>query len=458
MVKYPELLDGKPPATRRSLWRRRLRYHISTISVGLMALLLLIAVLWPYMVITVPSGEVGVQWYRFLGFDSYCWCFAGRGTALDPREIREEGLHLIAPWNKMFRYSLRLQSTTQIYNAISKDGVSIRIEINTRFQLVHNSVGVLHKFIGPNYVALVVAPEVGSQARQVISEYTAQQVYVSREEIQNRIRDAAQKSLGAHLNTLVQPEAVEELDPKHYTDFLQNSIQILDTLVLGIELPPQIVDAINRQTEEYYMIQEYKFRVAREAEESKRKQIEANGIAAFQQTVAKGISPSYLRWRGIEATLALARSPNAKIVVIGSGKDGLPIILGNVDYPPAAAAAPPAGTAPSVPAPAAGSSEAAPAPAEGSREAAPPPAAAAPSTTTGGNGEPNSKPQNTPPQKPVPPPSNRSGAAGPGGGGGAAEQNTGTFNPLSLPAIRDALSRLTAGGTQSSNPRPPASP
>ncbi len=87
--------------------------------------------------------------------------------------------------------------------------------------------------------------------------------------------------------------------------------------------------AINRQTEQYYMIQEYKFRVQREAEESKRKQIEADGIAAFQKTVSQGISDSYLRWRGIEATLALAQSPNTKIVIIGSGKDGLPIILGN---------------------------------------------------------------------------------------------------------------------------------
>jgi prohibitin 2 len=445
MVKYPELLVGRPPPARRSWWRRLLSYHISTISVGLMALLLLIVVLWPYMVITVPSGQVGVMWYRFLGFDTYCWCFAGRGTALNPREIREEGLHLIAPWNKMFLYDLRLQSTTQTYNAISKDGVSIRIEINTRFQLLHNSVGVLHKFIGPAYVALVVAPEVGSQARQVISEYTAQQVYVSREEIQNRIRDAAQKSLGAHLNTLVQPEAVEELDPKHYTDFLQNSIQILDTLVLSIQLPPEIVAAINRQTEEYYMIQEYKFRVSREAEESKRKQIEANGIAAFQQTVSKGISPSYLRWRGIEATLALARSPNSKIIVIGSGKDGLPIILGNTDYPPAPQQQP----APPVPPPAPGSSEETaptPAPVEGSREAAPaaqpPPAAPAP---TQGRGKPNNEPQQTTPP-------NRSGAAGGNGNGSTeqktgAEQKSGSFNPLSLPAIRNALSRLTGGGS-----------
>jgi len=125
--------------------------------------------------------------------------------------------------------------------------------------------------------------------------------------------------------------------------------------VLSIELPPAIVAAINRQTEQYYQIQEYKFRVEREAQESKRKQIEANGIAAFQRTVSQGISESYLRWRGIEATLALAQSPNAKIVIFGTNKDGLPLILGNVDtppgsgitpQPPAAGAAPPSGAPP----------------------------------------------------------------------------------------------------------------
>ena len=93
--------------------------------------------------------------------------------------------------------------------------------------------------------------------------------------------------------------------PKNYNDSLQYSIQILDTLVLSIELPPAIVGAINRQTEQFYLIEEYRHRVEREAEESKRKQIEANGIAAFQKTVSQGISDSYLRWRGIEATLAL---------------------------------------------------------------------------------------------------------------------------------------------------------
>lgn len=343
MVKDPESLDGKPPPQKKRGWWRFVGRHLSSVSVTLMVAMLMIVVLWPLMVITVPTGQVGVLWRRIYGFDFYCMCIVGRGTALDPRELREEGLHLIWPWDRVFFYDLRLQSTTQTYNAISKDGVSVTVQINVRFQLQHNSVAVLHKFIGPRYLESVVAPEIGSQARQVISQYTAQEVYTSRSEIQEKIRDDSQRSLGTHLNALIQPQAMEILDPNHYSNFLQGSISILDTLVLSITLPPEIVAAINRQTEQFYMIQEYKFRVEREAEEARRKQIEANGIAAFQQTVSKGISDSYLRWRGIEATVALAQSQNAKIVIIGAGKDGLPIILGNVDAPAVLGPAPQSG-------------------------------------------------------------------------------------------------------------------
>jgi regulator of protease activity HflC (stomatin/prohibitin superfamily) len=329
MAKYPESLDGLPPKKRP--WWRFIGRHLPGLSVTLLVAGLLTTILFPYVVITVPSGTVGVLWKRFNGYDFYCWCFVGRGTILDPRQLRDEGLHLVWPWDKLYIYNLRLQSSTQTYNAISKDGVSVAAQINTRFQLLHNYVGVLHKFIGPQYLASVVDPEIGSRAREVVSQYTAQEVYTSREAIQAKIREGAQKSLSTHLNNLVQPEAMEQPDPKHYNDFLQNSIQILDTLVLSIELPPEIVGAINRQTQQYYEIQEYKYRVEREAQESTRKQIEANGIAAFQRTVSEGISDSYLRWRGIEATLALAQSRNSKVVIIGGGKDGLPIILGNVD-------------------------------------------------------------------------------------------------------------------------------
>lgn len=333
MTKYPELLDGNPPMEEKRGWGRSFLRRLPSIAFPLLVTFLAVTMLWRFVVITVPSGHVGVLWKRFNTFDLYCWCFAGRGTMLNPQQLRGEGLHLIWPWDKLYIYNLRLQSNEATYNAISREGVSVTAQINTRFQLLNNSIAVLHKFIGPNYIDTVISPEVGSQARQVISQYSAQQVYTSREVIQEKIRENVRRGLGANLNKLVQPEAMEQPDPKNYNDYLQYSIQILDTLVLSIELPPTIVGAINRQTEQFYLIEEYRHRVVREAEESKRKQIEANGIAAFQKTVSQGISDSYLRWRGIEATLLLSQSPNSKVVVIGGGKDGLPIILGNVDGP-----------------------------------------------------------------------------------------------------------------------------
>ncbi|MGB7255350.1 MAG: prohibitin family protein [Xanthobacteraceae bacterium] len=450
MAHYPESLDDLPPPPRRRGWWRRVGRHLPGLSVIVMMCLLVIVVLWPYVVITVPSGKVGVLWKRFNGIDIYCWCWVGRGTVLDPRELREEGLHIIWPWDRLYLYDLRLQSNTQTYNAISKDGVSVGAEISVRYQLLHNSVAVLHKFIGPDYLSSVIEPEIGSQAREVIAQYTAEEVYTSREAIQKQIRDNAQRSLAANLNKLVQPEAMEQPDPRHYNEFLQNAIQILDTLVLSIELPPEIVAAINRQTEQYYMINEYKFRVQREAEESKRKQIEADGIAAFQKTVSQGISDSYLRWRGIEATLALAQSPNTKIVIIGSGKDGLPIILGN-DVP-TVPGAPPAGAPPAGAPPAGTSAFPANTPPTPAPNAVPPAAG-------GSNG--NKAPAGSSGEA-TPPPSGKAAAAGSPATPTNNEGQEASTSPLTLPDVQSIISRISGvllppgagGGSAAAKPKP----
>jgi regulator of protease activity HflC (stomatin/prohibitin superfamily) len=333
MIRFPWSLYKQPsPDTKQRRWRLR---HLSGLTTVLMLAAVVVTLLFPYMAVTVPSGEVGVLWKRFTGPGIYCWCILARGTVLDPTELRDEGLHVIWPWDRLYIYDLRLQSKSEKYNAISSDGVNVTAEINIRYQLNHDSVAVFHKFIGPDYFTSLLAPEIGSQTRDVISRYTAQQVYISRHQIEDEIRAGSQSKLGAHLDLLVQPEASEQQNAERYKDALQNSIQILDTLVLSIELPAAIVAAINNQTVQQYRVTEYKYRAEREVEESKRKQIEANGIAAFQRTVSQGISDSYLRWQGIEATVALAQSSNAKIVVIGTGgRDGLPIILGNMDTPP----------------------------------------------------------------------------------------------------------------------------
>jgi regulator of protease activity HflC (stomatin/prohibitin superfamily) len=284
---------------------------------------LVAVVLYPHMVVTVPSGEIGVLWKRF-----------GGGTVLDPRKLKSEGFNLILPWNRVFLYDLRLQSFTEPYNAISSDGVSLTATVIVRFRLQRDAVPVLHQAIGPNYEQVLVQPGIGSLTRQVIAEYTAEQAYsTARQEIQDKIRNLVEERLSQKMM-----EHAGEEGEESYRVSMSATFILYDILVTGIELPAAIVAAINRKTEQYYIAEEYKFRVEREKRESERKKIEAEGIRDFQQIVSQGISESYLRWRGIEATLQLSQSTNSKVVLIGSGKDGLPIILGNVDTP-----APPSG-------------------------------------------------------------------------------------------------------------------
>jgi regulator of protease activity HflC (stomatin/prohibitin superfamily) len=317
--------DGTPPpATRQARWRRFVERHLPSVVIYLMVATLVAVVLYPHVVVTVPSGHVGVLWKRFAG-----------GTVLDPRRLRDEGLHLIWPWDQLFLYDLRLQSFTESYNAISSDGVSLTATVNVRFRLQRDAVPVLHQAIGPNYQKVLVQPGIGSLTREVIAQYTAEQVYsTARQEIQDKIRSLVEDRLTEKM--------MEREGEESYRVSMRDTVILYDILVAGIELPAAIVAAINRKTEQYYIAEEYKFRVEREKRESERKKIEAEGIRDFQQTVSQGISESYLRWRGIEATLQLSQSTNSKVVIIGSGKDGLPIILGNVDTP----ASPPAGSTP----------------------------------------------------------------------------------------------------------------
>jgi prohibitin 2 len=317
MKAYLVSIDGKPPVGRtRYAWWRFVERHLPIAVIYLMVATLIGVVLAPHVLVTVPSGFVGVLWKRF-----------GGGTVLDPRQLKDEGMRFILPWNKLFLYDLRLQSATETYNAISRDGISLSASINIRYRLKRESIPQLHQSIGPGYVQALVSPEIGNRMREVIAEYTAEDVYsTKRAEIQDKIRRRAEAMLGEKM--MERPES-EGGDP--YRIPLYAMLNLIDTLILGIELPPAVVSAINRKIEQYYISEEYKFRVAREIRESERKKIEAEGIHEFQQIVSQGISDSYLQWRGIEATLQLAQSSNSKIVVIGTGRDGLPVILGNAE-------------------------------------------------------------------------------------------------------------------------------
>jgi regulator of protease activity HflC (stomatin/prohibitin superfamily) len=300
--------DATPPTPRARVWRwirRRLPGLILFLLIGIF----IGVVLFPFVVVNVPSGHVGVPWKRFAG-----------GTVIDPKRLKNEGLHLILPWDRVFIYDLRIQAENQTYHAISSDGVGLNATINIRYRLKRDFVPQVHQVIGPDYMKLL-GPEVASRMREIIAQYTAEQVYsTDREEVQHKIKEGVQEGLAGRY--------LESVAPRVYRVPIRDALDVYDTLLNNIVLPEAIVTAINRKAEQKYVAQEWVYRVEREKLESERKGIEAQGIRDFQQTVSQGISESYLSWRGIEATLELSKSNNAKVVIIGAGKDGLPIILG----------------------------------------------------------------------------------------------------------------------------------
>src|SRR5947199_229353 len=201
--------------------------------------------LCPRMVCT-ASGFIGGLWKRF-----------SNGTVLEPRLLKNEGVNFVAPWNQVFLYDLRLQSFTESYNAISSDGVNLNASVVVRFRLQRDAVPVLHQAIGPNYEQVLIQPGIGSLTREVIAQYTPEQVYsTARQEIQDKIRDLVENRLSEKM--------MEHEGEESYRVSMRDTIILYDILVTGIELPAAIVAAINRKTEQYYIAEEYKFRVERE--------------------------------------------------------------------------------------------------------------------------------------------------------------------------------------------------
>ncbi len=243
-------------------------------------------------IVNIGPGEAGVIFRPFGG---------GVDTVHPPLS---EGVHLVAPWNKVYVYNIRQQQLFESMKVLSQDGLDIKLDASIWFQPVVKDLAKLHKYRGRNYVDDVLKPAVRSATRAVVGRYTPEQIYsTKREAIQQEIYDETKKLLD-----------------KQY-------VQLNKVLVRDVTLPPTIKTAIERKLKQQQEALEYEFKLQKEKKEAERKRIEAEGIRDFQHIVTEGISDKLLRWKGIEATLKLAESNNSKVIVIGSGKDGLPIIL-----------------------------------------------------------------------------------------------------------------------------------
>jgi len=272
-------------------WKAFARRHAPYLILLAFLLSFLLVFFFNRIVISIHSGELGVLW-RWLG----------GGTQIDT--VYREGVHVIWPFNRMYIYNVRKQQFTDTISVLTVDGLTVSVRYSVRYFLEKDTLPLLHQRIGPNYVNVVVRPEVRSVMRMVFGQYRPEEIYTTQKAIQERISVLSKTHLEARF------------------------VELDDVPIESITLPSRISDAIESKLAQQQVDEEYVYRLSIATKEAQRKQIESGGIKVYNDTVKSSLSPDVLAWQGILATQELAKSPNAKVVVIGSGKDGLPLILG----------------------------------------------------------------------------------------------------------------------------------
>ena len=255
---------------------------------------ILLVILISKSAITIGSGEAGVLYRTF-----------GGGVVTDEPPL-DEGFHLVAPWNKVFIYEVRQQEVFEKMKVLSSNGLDIQLDASAWFQPDYASLGKLHQEKSEQYINRILLPAIRSAARSVVGRYTPEQLYSSK-------RDAIQIEIFEETKNIVQDQY----------------IQLNEILIRDVTLPPTIKEAIERKLKQEQESLEYEFRLVTASKEAEKVRIEAQGKADANKILSASLTDKILQDKGIDATLKLSQSPNSKVVIIGSGDTGMPIILGN---------------------------------------------------------------------------------------------------------------------------------
>ncbi len=274
-----------------SITMKRYLPTISTVILFTLVILLIVVYFCKSIFITINAGEAGVLYKRFSG-----------GTVTDI--VYKEGFHIIFPWDSMTIYDTRVQQKSYSLYVLTAEGLRIQLLVSIRYFPERAAVAVLHQKVGPDYLEKVVVPEIDGTLRQSAGKMSLDDIYMSK---------------GSSLYGIL-TQAIFKIE--------KNYITIQDVVVRQVILPKPVEAAIENKVEQKQLSEAYEYKLDREKHEADRKIIEAEGIYQYNTKVSKSLSKDILKWKGIQATQALAESNNAKIVVIGSGGGQLPIILG----------------------------------------------------------------------------------------------------------------------------------
>ncbi|KAA3651632.1 MAG: prohibitin family protein [Bacteroidetes bacterium] len=225
-------------------------------------------------------------------------------SGLDVDDVKGEGLNIVAPWNDVIIFQIQEQQVEETMDVLSKDGLSISLDVSLRFRPEPEQIGYLYRKFRTGYIESLIRPELRSAVRQIIGQYTPEELYATkRQEIETKIEMKTREILET------------------------NNIQLKALLFRSIKLPLTIKNSIEAKLAADQEAQKYTYLIEKEKKEAERRKIDAEGKAEANKILSASITDNILREKGISATEELAKSSNSKIIVIGGGGDGLPIIL-----------------------------------------------------------------------------------------------------------------------------------
>jgi len=237
----------------------------------------------------IPAGHVGVV--DFFG-------------VVSDNTLRA-GINVVNPMATVIEYSIQTQEHKETMQVLSREGLTIGLEVSALYRLNPDSAARVYKTVaGGDYRTIILIPQFRSICRSVTASFQASALYSTERE---------------RLGASIQEELAKTVSPRGVT--------IENTPIRNVALPTQLTEAIEQKQRADQESQRMEFILTKEKQEADRKRIEAKGIADFQTIVAAGISEQLLRWKGIEATEKIANSPNTKVIIVGAGRDGLPVIL-----------------------------------------------------------------------------------------------------------------------------------
>ena len=242
---------------------------------------------------TIPQGFEGYIFYTF-------------GNGLDKENVKGQGFHLKFPWDNLIKYDVRIQENMSTMEVLAENGLTIAMELSYRYNPMPAKAGFIEESIGSNYHDKIIIPEIRSVSREVIGEYLPEELYSTKRET---IED--------------------EIFEKTFVALEKKYINLDAVLIRDVTLPQTLQDAIEKKLKQEQEALEYDFKIEKAEKEALRLEIEARGKAKANDILNASLTTNVLKDKGIEATIKLAESNNSKVVVVGSGDDGLPLILGN---------------------------------------------------------------------------------------------------------------------------------